>query len=423
MRARSTTHGHVRNTIGGITRADFLGLIGAAGFALLGRTLSAQTDAERRIADVIRAYDVQGFHRTATDVDHASAQWLVEQVAEAGAKAGLEPFTLQRVDVTTAFVEAGSQRADGLPLFDGAFTNAKGIEGTLGPGGSSASIILTSLDPAAISSEGRSIAALRRSPTTRAIVAITKGAHAGLIPTNAVDFTAPYGVPVLQVGSEHESWLSDAAAAGRRVTLVAAASRTAATANNVITRVEGERADLPPVVVITPRSGWWHCASERGGGIACWLEAIRTAATATAPRPVWFLASSGHELGHLGLDHFLDQRQALVKSAAAWMHLGANIGAARGLARLQVSDDAIAAMAASALKQSGAALDRQVPRGTVPAGEARNIHLGGGRYVSLLGTAQLFHSVADRFPDAVDVPGVSRYAAAVAALLFRLRQA
>ena len=105
------------------------------------------------------------------------------------------------------------------------------------------------------------------------------------------------------------------------------------------------------------------------------------------------------------------------------MHLGANIGAARGLARLQASDDAIAAMAASALKQSGAALDRQLPRGTVPAGEARNIHLGGGRYVSLLGTAQLFHSVADRFPDAVDVPGVSRYAAAVAALLFRLRQA
>lgn len=406
-----------------LTRAQFLGLMAAMG---AGRALGAQapaSGAESRIAGIIRDYDAQGFHRTATDVDHGSAKWLVAQVADAGAKAGLEPFTLQRVDITAAFVEAEGRRVEGLPLFDGTFTNAKGIEAALGPVGSTAPIVLTTLGAAAISAEGRSIAELRRAPTVRAIIAITKAAQPGLVPTNAVDFTSPYGVPVLQVGSEHESWLTEAASAGRRVKVVAAAARTAATANNVITRVDGERSDLPPVVVITPRSGWWHCASERGGGIACWLEAIRTAATTPAPRPAWFLASSGHELGHLGLDHFLDQRPEMIKSAAAWIHLGANIGALRGAARLQASDDGIAGMAVTALKDSGAALDSQVPRGTVPAGEARNIHVGGGRYVSLLGTSPFFHSVADRYPVAVDVPAVTRYSTAMTSVMTQLRRA
>lgn len=409
-----------------LTRAEFLGLIGAMGTPFGRRVLGTQAPAgatESRVAVIVRDYDTQGFHRTATDVDQASAKWLVAQVADAGAKAGLELFALQRVDVTSAFVTVGDRRAEGLPLFDGTFTDVNGIEGLLGTAGSQAPIVLTTLDPAAISAEGRSIAALRRSPAVRAIVAITKGGHEGLTPTNAVDFASPYGVPVLQVGSEHEAWLTESAAGGRRVKVVAAATRTAASAHNVIARVDGERSDLPPVVVITPRSGWWHCASERGGGLACWLEAIRAAATIPGQRPAWFLASSGHELGHLGLDHFLHGRPELIKRAAAWIHLGANIGAAGGLARLQASDDAIAAMADAALKQAGAALDRHVPPGTVPAGEARNIHVGGGRYFSLLGTSRYFHSVADRFADAVDVPAVARYAAAVTSVLMLLRRA
>lgn len=408
-----------------ITRAEFLGLIGAFATPFGRRVLGTQAPAgaaESRIAAIVRAFDAQGFHRTATVVDDASAKWLVGQVADAGTKAGFEPFMLQRVDVTAAFVEVEGRRAEGLPLFDGTFGDAGGIEGPIGPAGSPAPIVLATLDPAGISSEGRAIAALRRSPAVRAIVVITKGGHEGLIPTNAVDFASPYGVPVLQVGSEHETWLTESAAGGRRVKVVAAATRTAASAHNVIARVEGERSDLAPVVVITPRSGWWHCASERGGGLACWLEAIRAAVTTPGQRPALFLASSGHELGHLGLDHFLHQRPELIKRAAAWIHLGANIGAAGGLARLQASDDAIAAMADAALKQAGAALDRHVPRGTVPAGEARNIHVGGGRYVSLLGTNPLFHSVADRFPDAVDVPTVARYATAAGRLLHQLRQ-
>ena len=40
----------------------------------------------------------------------------------------------------------------------------------------------------------------------------------------------------------------------------------------MIARVAGADAALAPIAVLTPRSGWWHCAGERGGGIAIWLE-------------------------------------------------------------------------------------------------------------------------------------------------------
>jgi hypothetical protein len=63
---------------------------------------------------------------------------------------------------------------------------------------------------------------------------------------------------------------------------------------------------------------------------------------------------------------------------------------------------------------------QRVPRGTRPGGEARNIHDGGGRYVSLLGSGPYFHNVADRWPVAVDVAAVSRFSEAFASLAVSL---
>jgi hypothetical protein len=174
---------------------------------------------------------------------------------------------------------------------------------------------------------------------------------------------------------------------------------------------------------MTPRSGWWQCASERGGGLACWLEIMRAVSAARPARSSLFIASSGHELGHYGLDAFLQKRPELIKGAAAWIHLGANIGAANGRARLQASDDGIETLAVEALEAAGTAVQQRVPRGTEPGGEARNIHVGGGRYISLLGTGPLFHSRADRWPAAVDVQAVARFARACGEVAITLANA
>ena len=383
-------------------------------------------DSLDRVSRVIEAYDRQGVHRTGTDIDNASAVWLLAQVKGIGLDGGLEAFALDRVDPHACHVTAGGTRVDGLPLFDGTFTSAKGVTGRLGKPGGGAEIALVDVDQAAISSEGRSLADLRRG-AHQAIVVITRGAHPGLTPMNAGSFTAPFGVPVLQVGSEHGEWLDAVVRAGTPLQLVAQATRTRVEAQNVVVSVKARPAagtpELSPIVVMTPRSGWWQCASERGGGLACWLEALRALAAAGAPRSATFVASSGHELGHLGLESFIHRRSDLVKGAAAWVHLGANIGAANGRTRLQASDDVIERVAVAAMTRAGAVEQQRVPRGTVPAGEARNIHVGGGRYVSLLGSSPFFHSQADRWPVAVDRAAVSRYATVVADVVVSLAMA
>ena len=409
-----------------LTRQEFLavGTAASAGWLLSPlRALAVQapSDAHARISRIIQEYDAQGIHRTGTDVDDASGAWLLEQARSAGAVVALERFRLGRVDVQACSVATGNRTAEGLPLFDGGFTHPEGVTGRLGTPDSNTEIALVDLDGPAISSEGRSLDALRRS-RHRAIVGITNGGQPGLTPMNAGRFAEPYGVPVVQVGSTDAGWLHEAAKRGDRATVIAHAIRVPDSAVNVTATVRGKVVDLPPVVVITPRSGWWHCASERGGGIACWLETIRAAAAARPARTIEFVASSGHELGHLGLEAFIAERRSLVKTAAAWVHLGANIGAANGRMRLQSSDDQMEERASAALARARTSIADRVPRGAVPAGEARNIHVGGGRYVSMLGSGPYFHSLADRWPAVVDVPAIARFAAAVADLALALAE-
>jgi hypothetical protein len=170
-----------------------------------------------------------------------------------------------------------------------------------------------------------------------------------LCPVNATDFTRPFGPPVLQVSSEHLAAIEQAVTSGGQVRLVAHSTRTAATAFNVVAEAHGTRPELKPVCVMTPRSGWYLNASERGGGLASWLEAIRAVAATKPRRTVRFVASSGHELGHRGLHSYLDRNPALASGALAWVHLGANIGASTGPTAMTCSDDRVEAAALRAL--------------------------------------------------------------------------
>ena len=417
-----------------LTRSQFLRLSASALPALLwardslaqSRGSSAQSSREQRrerIADVFRLFHLQGSHRTATVVDHDSGQWLASQASRIGAEVTPRRFSLDRVDLHACFVESAGTTREGLPFFDGGFTSTDGVRGRIGAPGSGAPIVATTLDQAGISSEGRSIAALRNYPSIRAIVAVTEGGEPGLCPSNALSFVKPYGAPVLQMSSTSKEWLTELAKAGTDVRLMAHATRTPTAADNILASIRGRRPELPPVVVMTPRSGWWQCVSERGGGLACWFEIMHAVAEARPDRTVRFLASSGHELGHLGLDSFLHEEPALIKGAWAWVHLGANIGAAEGRLRLQASADDVEALAVSAMERAGARVDGRVARGTVPGGEARNIHVGGGRYVSMLGSGPYFHNPLDLWPQAVDLDAVSKYAEAATELTLSLARA
>jgi hypothetical protein len=242
------------------------------------------------------------------------------------------------------------------------------------------------------------------------VIIITRGSRPGLFLLNAPSFKAPFGPPALQISSADGEWLKARAQERSKIQLVAQVGRTATQANNVTARIAGNNPGLAALVITTPRSGWWNCASERGGGLACWLELIRTLSAAAPVRDCLFAAFSGHEIGFLGIDAYLASRHDLTKGAHAWIHLGANIGAPQQPNQLHISDASLGGWIAAALQKEALSIDHQAELGSIPRGEAGAIHRGGARYVALVCGTDVFHNTADRWPDAVDVSMVARYA-------------
>ena len=395
------------------TRRDFLQQASCISMAGLSVSSFRDEETQRRISRWIEAYDQQGIHRTGTAGDHRSAEWLAAEVRKLGAKPVLESFSLDRVDPLDCFVEVAGKRIEGVPLFDAAFTDANGIHGKLGVFGGEAELGLIELPPSA--EYGPNYETTRRNSQHKALIIVTKGARAGLCLINGAYFEHPFGSPALQVSSEHGDWLKQQAQQGQTARIVARVKRTKTKAFNVTATIHGTQPKLAPLVVMTPRSGWWHSTSERGGGLVCWLEVMRAFAAKKPARTVQFVSSSGHELGYLGLDSFIQRRPDWVKQAHVWIHFGANIGAVGALNRLQALDDELETIAADAMTKAGITINDKAKRGVVPLGEAGNIHQGGGRYVSLLCPgSSLFHHPADRWPDAVDVAAIERYAKAFA---------
>jgi hypothetical protein len=68
-------------------------------------------------------------------------------------------------------------------------------------------------------------------------------------------------------------------------------------------------------------------------------------------------------------------------------------------------------------------VDVRIPRRRVPAGEAGNVHRGGGRYISILGSNELFHNPKDQGSEAVDLKLIERFATAVATVAESLASA
>ena len=373
---------------------------------------------EQRVAAVIQAYDAQGNHRTGTEVDKASAEWLANQVRKLGVEPSLEAFTLRRVDPQLCYLRIGDRRIDGLPLFDAGFTAMEGVRGRLGSLGSDAEIGLAETTPFRLTEpigiEERNQVAEARHSRHKAVVLLTRGTRPGLFLINAAAFSKPLGPPMLQVSSGESEWLKEQAERRAETMVAAHARRTVARAFNVTAKIAGKNSTLAPVVLMAPRSGWWQCASEQGSRLVCWLEALRVLAAGKPARDCFFVALSGHELGFLGMDAYLISRPALIKSAHAWIFFGSSIGEPRQPNLIHASDDALEQWAVAALDKEGLAVNGKARHDSNARGEAGAVQQGGGRYFTLACGSDVYHNVADRWPEAVDVAILARYARAFA---------
>ncbi|MEE9254177.1 MAG: hypothetical protein V3U43_04545 [Pseudomonadales bacterium] len=379
-----------------------------------------------RIAAIIEEYSGQGIHRTGTEGDRLSGAWLAREIRALGIAAVEEPIAFSRLEIDQAFVEVGDERFHGLPRFDCRPTGADGVIAPLSWVEPSARGIGVAVIRAHGGGSREALRALAREDHLTAGVAITdpEWMPTGMGLLNAPRYAEPTELPVLQLPAESLEPLRHHIDREANARLVIDTHRVESTAFNVGASIPGEMSGLAPVVVMTPRSGWWSCAQERGGGIAAFVEVMRAVAVTPRRRDVLFTANTGHELGHLGLDHFLQTRAGLTRNAHCWIHFGANFASRNeGSLVLQFSSEELQSRTLALLSRHGLTPDSVRGPGERPGGEATNIFDGGGQYISVLGHGHYFHHPDDVWPDTVDVDRTTRTVAAFCELVVDLANA
>lgn len=376
---------------------------------------------ERRI----RSFESFGIHRTGWPGDDDAGRWLVDELDAAGAPGSLERFDFPRIEHRIARLRLPDGEATGVPMYDAGATPPGGLDGQLGSAGDDdlfgRIIVATPDDDGFGGPEVYDRLDALQAAGAVALLMVAGDEHGDVIVRNAERIDRPHKLPVLQLGPKDVPNLMPDVLVGAEALVEIEAERLTSTATNVVATLPGDDPDAAPVVVMTPRSGWFTCAAERGGGLAIWLAIAEALAATPHRRSVELVASSGHEMHHYGLLAYLRAHDNLTApageddspgGAVAWLHLGASIGAKRAVPRLAASDEQLLDVATRAIDAAGADPRDAMPAGAPGGGEAREIHAFGGRYVSFLGGHPLFHSPNDTTDNAVDPDSIARYARA-----------
>jgi hypothetical protein len=216
---------------------------------------------------------------------------------------------------------------------------------------------------------------------------------------------------VLQVSSDEASFLAGQIGNAAGVRLVVDARRGPAQAFNITARIRGRQPGLPPVIVTAPRSTWWRGTSERGGALVCLLEVVRALSSTRPARDCVFLAASGTELGHLGLDAYRKAHADV--GASVWISLGPSLAASQfdGL-WLRTSVPAFESVATSLLREADVGEPGGAPDESA-ALEHERLAAAGLPYIAFGGRGNpVVHTQADRWPEAVAMDRILKLAEA-----------
>ena len=285
-------------------------------------------------ADVV-AYSDLGEHRTGTPEDRKTSEWLAAELRRAGADVQLHPFRLRQFFPTAVALKVGGAEVKAFPLWWPKPTGPAPVVGPLAAvpaapavGSLAGKIALLKVDnvPGATlvpDSVVHKLIAPAVAAGAAGVVLVTRVPSGEYMALNAQAGPAAWPVPVVLVGRADEAALDRAAAAGTPASLLLDGKYDdAAEAVEVVGRI-GRGAKT--VVISTPSSGWFRCAGERGPGIALWLGLARWAARHPGDTCYLFVASSGHELGGLGVKHFVEHHAPKPGDVRCWLHLGAGI--------------------------------------------------------------------------------------------------
>lgn len=332
----------------------------------------------RRLYDLVRHYVALGHHRTGSEVDEVTADWMAEMLRELGLTVELEPIEFERWRGTSSLTIGGEQ-VDHLPVYY-AWTGSIDTE----------NVQVQSIDPLsggfpAVVDEPIEWA---RAGDAAAVVLATEHPNGSLVAVNR-DLDAPRpGFPaVLAAGRD----------LGRLQSGPLRLSLTARTEPGVTTNVVAHnQREGPPLVLTTPLNGWFGCAGERGTGIAVLLSLVER----LSDRPLVVVATGGHELGWFGAHHWVTNTRL---TAAAVIHIGASVAVEEetgdGRRELVPTRLAMTSLGPAAAEPVANALDRAglwlQPDTTRWIGEGEAFHRVPAPLLSFTGAGIDFHTPED----------------------------
>ena len=293
----------------------------AAGPAIASAAAADPLSGAALYADVIR-YATFGDHRTGTAGDSLATGLLEYELKAAGYDVQRQWFDLDVFDLTRAEVRAGGRRFEAFPLWT---PKAGMATGPLSRTAAKGAVALLSL-PYGTGAALETSQAWRK-PVQAAIeagasgvVVITENPLGELVAYNSAPNLPPWPVPVVAVAGRDGPALQ--AILGQPADVVLTGATRPGRSNNLIATRKGPG---KPLVVSTPKSGWFTCAGERGSGLAIWLGLARH--FARRDRHLIFMAASGHEFDGYGGHLFAEHLAPKPADARGWVHIGANVAA------------------------------------------------------------------------------------------------
>jgi hypothetical protein len=320
----------------GPTRRGFL--VGATALPLTGVAVAAgAVEPNTAISADLARYIGFGSKQSGGDGDNAAGHWLSAELEAARFKVEQLPLSVPYFEPSRCDIVAGAAKASLWPQPIVLPTSDAGISGRLVRVDAAGRADAALTDAVALIDlpYGRWSTALAkpiRGPVdaafaagAKAAVIVTNGPTGKIIALNADGRKAMFPGPVGLLAPTDAAPFLAAAMRHETATVTLAGKSGRRPAFNLIGRIDRGKGRW--LVVSTPRSGWFGCAGERGGGIAAWLDLARWAPAAFPDHDIAFLCNSGHEYENLGAEEALKAAAPRPANTHFWLHLGANVAA------------------------------------------------------------------------------------------------
>jgi hypothetical protein len=369
-------------------------------------TRSASPLSEDLLSADVQRYDSFGEHRLGSPGAEAALDWMAADLTNAGLAVSQQRFVVGR----QYGFERGRLTVAGFripvvpqwwPPLERSFVQQAGRVGT---GSGDFHVLELPYDQGAYLSGTQKEAIGRACAHAAALFLCIRHPSGEIFTYNVAQQDAAWPVPVVLVAPVYLERLQPGYEA---VLTVEGTWQHNVPARNIIARTP-RRSDRT-VVVSTPVTSWFTSTGERAPGIACFLALARQAMARWPRHDLVFVATSGHEVGHGGMEQFLAREAPPAAETALWLHLGASLAChpcerhgerwravpgSGAMPRFALASDVTADLVSRHL---GPGAGSVLTGASAAIGELREVQRAGyPRFAGMIGQNPLFHTPVDR---------------------------